>query len=413
MNNQKSNNNQVSLTPELVRIAQRRSQCGVHLEDEVARLMVEALIVEMDPELDILLDEGAAMCQSDNLASALDVNDVVVNERRFDVRAIDLEDTVYLNRTLVGSQYLSYGTILVRLDNLASGTVVGFIGAGSWMRAEESQGKSAKEERVSLKPTFEDDFDFATTLQSYLAKPLIKLPSTSQLTDVVKDVTSLLNHSPELISARRKQIFSYLCAHWNEATIAMVDSIKMNFNNSTIKPVLRGAAYWNNTVEMLTDKINGKFNKLSRDDIKAHVLTMGETYGSEYRAPAFRKNLLEALSKAQLAGSQVSEQKVNKLVEKIVSGTSPLEAVKQLVNNKTAVDLAYAIKRERQKVSGFVAATAEEIGMAFQKLALQPAYSTHSSGDSGVESINEALALLEVSELAESVKSLDVEMAGL
>ncbi|MBK7837391.1 MAG: hypothetical protein IPJ49_06860 [Candidatus Obscuribacter sp.] len=242
---------------------------------------------------------------------------------------------------------------------------------------------------------------------------MIKLPSTSQLTDVVKDVTSLLNNAPDLISARRKQIFSYLCAHWDEATIAMVDSIKVSFNNSTIKPVLRGAAYWNNTVEMLTDKIDGKFNKLSRDDIKAHVLTMGETYGSEYRAPAFRKSLLEALSKAQLAGSQVSEQKVNNLVEKIISGTSPLEAVRQLVNNKTAVDLAYAIKRERQKVSGFVAATAEEIGMAFQKLALQPAYATHSSGDSGVESINEALALLEVSELAESVKSLDVEMAGL
>ncbi|MBL0186963.1 MAG: hypothetical protein IPP97_14610 [Candidatus Obscuribacter sp.] len=410
-NNQKSNSNQVSLTPELVRIAQRRSQCGVRLEDEVSRLMVEALIVEMDPELDILLDESAAMCQSDNLASALGVNDIVVNERRFDVRAIDDQDTVYLSRTLVGSQYLSYGTILVKLDNLTSGKVVGFIGAGSWMRAEE--GKPAKEERVSLKPDLEEDFDFATTLQSYLKKPLIKLPSTSQLTDVVKDVTSLLNNAPDLISARRKQIFSYLCAHWDEATIAMVDSIKVSFNNSTIKPVLRGAAYWNNTVEMLTDKIDGKFNKLSRDDIKAHVLTMGETYGSEYRAPAFRKSLLEALSKAQLAGSQVSEQKVNNLVEKIISGTSPLEAVRQLVNNKTAVDLAYAIKRERQKVSGFVAATAEEIGMAFQKLALQPAYATHSSGDSGVESINEALALLEVSELAESVKSLDVEMAGL
>lgn len=138
---------------------------------------------------------------------------------------------------------------------------------------------------------------------------------------------------------------------------------------------------------------------------------MGETYGSEYRAPAFRKSLLEALSKAQLAGSQVSEQKV-KNGAKIISGTSPLEAVRQLVNNKTAVDLAYAIKRERQKVSGFVAATAEEIGMAFQKLALQPAYATHSSGDSGVESINEALDFSRSKRTAESVKSLDVEMAG-
>lgn len=68
--------------------------------------MVEALIVEMDPELDILLDESAAMCQSDNLASALGVNDIVVNECRFDVRAIncDLDNSLfepYLSRLTV------------------------------------------------------------------------------------------------------------------------------------------------------------------------------------------------------------------------------------------------------------------------------------------------------------------------
>jgi len=44
--------------------------------------------------------------------------------------------------------------------------------------------------------------------------------------------------------------------------------------------------------------------------------------------------------------------------------------------------------------------------MAFNQLSLQPAYATHSSADSGIESINEALQLLEAAELAEQASNL-------
>jgi hypothetical protein len=60
-----------------------------------------------------------------------------------------------------------------------------------------------------------------------------------------------------------------------------------------------------------------------------------------------------------------------------------------------------------------MAATADEIGMAFQQMALQPAYATHSAGDSGVDSINEALALLEATDMAETIKACDLEMSQL
>jgi len=94
-----------------------------------------------------------------------------------------------------------------------------------------------------------------------------------------------------------------------------------------------------------------------------------------------------------------------------MSGVNAVDAVKALVKNAVAVDLALAIKNKRQATAGFMAATAEEIGMAFQQLALQPAYATHSSGDSGVDSINEALALLQATDMADAIAACDQEMA--
>lgn len=99
--------------------------------------------------------------------------------------------------------------------------------------------------------------------------------------------------------------------------------------------------------------------------------------------------------------------KVADVVEQVFSGKSALDSVRHLMTNTVAVDLAATIKHQRQRAQDFTAATAEEIGMAFKQLSLQPSYATHSTGDSGVESINEALQLLEAAELAEQARALD------
>lgn len=402
-------NNLISISPELVRMAQKRYRNSTQLKNELARLAVESYICQtIDPELDILIDEGASMSRSLNLSAVLGVNDIVVNGHRLDVRAIEDDNKVFVNRTLVGSQYLSLGTVVVRMHSLFSASVIGFIGAGVWMKGEDAQKGNRVEVQLETSPEAEKNYDFTVALQGHLAKQVVKLPDMSHLKDVKAEVNGLLNDSEHLISARRKQVFNHLCAHWDDETCDMVDSIKLS-GSDMISHVLSDAARWNATVERLCDKLAPRFQSLSRNEIRDQILKQGELYGGQFAAPSFRSGLLSGLAQSQLKadGKQLAP-KVQTIMTKIMAGGTALDAVKQLVTNKAAVELAGVIKKERNKVSGFVAASAEEIGMAFQKLALQPAYATHSSADGGIESINEALVLLEVGEMAQAMVDLEL-----
>lgn len=402
-------NNLISNSPELVRMAQMRYRNSTQLKNELARLAVESYICQtIDPELDILIDEGASMSRSLNLSVVLGVNDIVVNGHRLDVRAIEDGNKVSINRTLVGSQYLSLGTIVVRMHNLFNASVIGFIGAGVWMKAEDAQKSNRVEVQLETSPDAEQNYDFTGALQGHLAKQVVKLPDMSHLKDVKAEVNSLLNDSEHLISARRKQVFNHLCAHWDDETCDMVESIKLS-GSDMISHVLSDAARWNAAVERLCDKLAPRFQSMSRNEIRDQILKQGEIYGGQFAAPSFRSGLLSGLAQSQLKadGKQLAP-KVQTIMNRIMAGGTALDAVKQLVTNKAAVELAGVIKKERKKVSGFVAASAEEIGMAFQKLALQPAYATHSSADGGIESINEALVLLEVGEMAQAITDLEL-----
>lgn len=402
-------NNLISISPELVRMAQKRYRNSAQLKNELARLAVESFICQnIDPELDILIDEGASMSRSLNLSAVLGVNDIFVNGHRLDVRAIEDDNKVSINRTLVGSQYLSLGTVVVRMHDLFRASVIGFIGAGVWMKAEDAQKGNRVEVQFETSPEAEKNYDFTQALQGHLAKQVVKLPDMSHLKDVKAEVNSLLNDSDHLISARRKQVFNHLCAHWDDETCDLVESIKLS-GSDMISHVLSDAARWNATVERLCDKLAPRFQGLSRNEIRDQILKQGELYGGQFAAPSFRSGLLSGLAQSQLKadGKQLAP-KVQTIMSKIMAGGTALDAVKQLVTNKAAVDLAGVIKKERNKVSGFVAASAEEIGMAFQKLALQPAYATHSSADGGIESINEALVLLEVGEMAQAMADLEL-----
>ncbi|MFX6888217.1 hypothetical protein ABTH62_20655, partial [Acinetobacter baumannii] len=76
-------------------------------------------------------------------------------------------------------------------------------------------------------------------------------------------------------------------------------------------------------------------------------------------------------------------------VDKLVAGKNKAEAIREFVKNQAAVDVARIIGEKRDALKHFASASADEIGAAFQQLALQPAYATHSASDStGVEAIN-------------------------
>ncbi|HMO22991.1 MAG TPA: hypothetical protein PKC98_18665, partial [Candidatus Melainabacteria bacterium] len=82
------------LTPEIVRIAQKRAdRFGLNLSDELARIAFEEAVMSLDPELDFLVnpdeDTVPSLNAIDVMAVATGVNDVVVNDHRVDVRAMN------------------------------------------------------------------------------------------------------------------------------------------------------------------------------------------------------------------------------------------------------------------------------------------------------------------------------------
>ncbi len=412
MSSHKANNQkQIELSPEVVRMAQiRANRQGLQFRQELARLVAEEAVIDLDCELGLLVENELSMNQSDVLAASLGVSDIVVNGHRLDVRAIDEDGEVVITRALVGSPYLSMGSLLVKLEGVHGGTVVGHLSSGAWLKAEDGL-RDADPIRV---PVSLADFNFAEFMVELTNKAVLNLPGASKLVNFKTDVNELINDKGRLIVARQKQIFSYLCSHWSEETMAAVEAIGYKLPSARVTKVLLAAGRWNAVVEKASDKLADRFTKLSKDEIRHQVMAVGERFGGEIKGPAFRSELLQQLAASELArSSTVPVNVAQSVLAKVMAGVSAADAVKELVKNAVAVDLALSIKNKRQAAVGFMAATADEIGMAFQQLALQPAYATHSAADSGVDSINEALALLSATDMADTIKACDLEMAEL
>ncbi len=410
-----NNQKQIELSPEVVRMAQMRAnRQGLQFRQELARLVAEEAVIDLDCELGLLLDHDLSMNQSDVLAASLGVNDIVINGHRVDVRAIDDDGDVVITRALVGSPYLSMGSLLVKLDGIHGGTfggrIIGHITAGAWLKAEDGL-RDADPIRV-VAPDI--PFDFAALMSELTGKAVLNLPTASKLVNFKSDVNELLNDKAHLIVARQKQIFSFICSNWSQETMASIEAIGYKLPVSRVTKVLLAGGIWYGVVEKASDKLAQRFTKLSKDEIRAQVMAIGERFGGEIKGPAFRSALLQELAAAELSrSSTVPINVAQSVMAKVLGGVSAVDAVKQLVKNAVAVDLALSIKNKRQATIGFMAATADEIGMAFQQLALQPAYATHSAADSGIDSINEALALLTATDMADTIRACDLEITEL
>jgi hypothetical protein len=397
--------NRVEFSPEIVRLAQARAQeSGSNLANELARLAVEEVIMSADPELDLVIESENALSAIDSVVAAVGANDVVVNGRHIDVRAIE-DGHVELSKALVGTPALSSGTLVVALDGSSGAKVVAHVKAGSWLNAEQG---SNDNEPVRVEVEEDKTFDAVATIAGICQRVHINLDKT-KLPETA-DLEKFLNQPGSMILARQKQMVTALCARAELREIAR--EIKVDLSRSVVNRILRAESTWNRRTEELVDKLSPKFKSLTREELKKHVTMTGEELGGQPEAPAFRKALLKRVSADELTSrlGGTAASKVRSLYEQIISGKSASDAVKHIVKNNVAVDIAAAIKNQRGKVEGFFAATAEEIGQAFQQLALQPAYATHSSKDEGIESINEALVLLEAGDVAESVKAMENEL---
>jgi hypothetical protein len=146
------------------------------------------------------------------------------------------------------------------------------------------------------------------------------------------------------------------------------------------------------------------------------VARVGETLGAQPESSDFRKTLLSTLTREELAHSLGGQalKKAGDVAEAVLSGRAVTDAIKDFAKNPVAVELAVHIKRQRNRVGDFIDASAQELTSAFGQMALQPVYATHSQDpQAGVESVNEALKMLDAGELAEGLRELEDELANI
>lgn len=398
--------NMVEISPEVVRLAQTRaSQAGLPLSYEIARAIAEESVLSLDPELNLVPGTAEAVSDIDTFAVAAGANDIVVNDKHIDVRVLQ-NGQVHISRALVGTPYLASGSLVVALDSNHSGRVVGYVGPGSWLAAEE---QFYKEQDVHMELEIKPNFDLSSTLTDVCSRVMVTVPVPQRSLPDEKELAKFIHNKEQVIVPRQKQIVSAVLTHSQTRELFAA----MDNGRGRLNQILTDAARWNARAQQIADKVAGRFANLSRNDVLAIVQKIGETYGGQPEAPEFRRALLGSLAKEQLARKLqgVPVAKALSVLEQAFSGRPAVDSVLDFVRNKVAVDLATTIKRNRHKVEKFAAATAEELGCAVQQLALQPVYATHSA-DSGLDAINEALVLLDAGELGEELRDLDQELAN-
>ena len=396
---------QVELTPEIVSIAQvRANQLGLKLSDELARIAFEEVLFNLDPELNLLVNQTESLNAIDCLANAIKVNDVVVNNARFDVRAIDEDGRVHVPKILVGSLATENGTFAVKLESDHKATVVGYLSAGNLISSTEYD---ENDKQVIVDVDTSKDVDIEGIMKEAQGRIQLPLDKLVKEKPGAQEVLDFLASPHKIPYARQRDLIAVAALHKDvNGYLRRLPAQADGYTPGVVSQMLRAGSTWNKRTEELSINLAPKFKSLSQKEIKNTLTDLGESYGGQPEAPRFKKAALRKLTQEHVARSLGAEKlaKAKAVIDQVFEGKSLVDAVKDRVKNSVAVDLAMAIKKNRKNVQGFVAASAEEIGMAFQQLAIQPAYATHSSADGGVDSINEALELLETCEMLEELE---------
>jgi hypothetical protein len=402
---------EVEISPEVVRLAQFRTRTlGATLANELARNIVQEAIYNSDPEMGLMVEEDQAFSKEDSLVAAFGVNDLVVNGKRIDVRPVDEEGRVAISRALIGTSYLSAGTVAVEMNGHLNGKVIGFIPTSEWSSLEKNAGD---QQTIYIKAKTSKDFDLTKTLTALGdniatdSKLINKVPEPFQL-------ASFVANRSEVPIAKQRQIVEGSLA--NPQFWPSVEKVVTTWSTGAVRRILDHSSSWNRRVERLTDALSKRFKKVGRDDIRKVVEKLGESMGGQPESSEFRKALMGTLTREELGRSLagVALRKATEVADAVLSGRAVNEVIKDFARNPVAVEIASKINKQRNNLASFMDATTAELSVAYQQLSLQPVYATHSQDSlAGAEAINEALKMIEAGELAESLKSLDDELANI
>jgi hypothetical protein len=372
------------------------------LAKQAARCIAEQAVMDLDPEHGFILESDAALSSLDTLVRAAQVNDVVVNGRHIDVCIVE-GDEVRLPVVLLHTPYIECGSLVVKMSDSASGTIAGYIDAKTWSSAESSGQFELRAKFVS--PA---DFDLTTCLQNIEKQFAANVNKPAEATAKGEAVLQFVREAQKMdIDAQRNVLRSAIASQQVRDTMVALD----NYTPDQAPTVLRDSSTWEARVQRVSKRIQSKFPKLSLSEIEKQIREVGQQYGGQPESPAFRRMLSKRLAKAQFThhSSSAIKEVLSPFIDSVAAGKSAADAIKGFVKDAVAIDVARVINEKRAVLGHFATATAEEIGFAFQHLSLQPAYSTHSQGESGVDAINEALELYEAAAVLETLLAIDYD----
>jgi hypothetical protein len=399
----------VDICPEIARMAQIKARSiGGSLTNELARLVAEESVMSLDPEIDLVIEAAHTLTEIDALVSTAGVNGIGVNGREIDVRPVSEDGFIAVPRVLIGTPYLSAGTLVVQMNGHA-GEVIAHVGPGSFLAQED---KAGQDDYVYVRVNIDPAFDLEKTLASLVHAPVVDFGQNLKSIPDEAELARFLTNRQQMIMARQKQIVTAIASKEavRESFIKVAEATAM----TKLSAILQTSGVWEVRTLRFTQKLAEKFPALSRDRVRDEIRKAGEEFGGQPETPEFRRELVKRLTKLEIEErlKSAAPAKLKQVIDAVVSGQSAKDAVNAIVSNKVAVAIAVSIKEQRNALAGFCQASAEEIGMAFGQLALQPAYATHSfDPEAGMDSINEALALLEAGHIAEQAEDLDMDLA--
>lgn len=260
----------VELTPEIVRIAQMRAdKLGLNLSDELARIAFEEAVMSLDPELDFLVnpdeDTVPSLNAIDVMAVATGVNDVIVNEHRVDVRAINDLGQVIVPRAILNSPVLNNGTFVVQLNGTESAEIRGYLSVGKLISSTNYTEDYAYA-IVEAECPAPGKFDLVAQLNEIRRRIQIPLDKAVNVLPNVDELKLFLWSPNEVTKPRQKQILTAICAHVEIRRFLEIFEVESSRGN--VSNILRSASRWNKKTDDMARELDPRFKSLSQERIK-------------------------------------------------------------------------------------------------------------------------------------------------
>ncbi|MDR3615799.1 MAG: hypothetical protein P4L53_19730 [Candidatus Obscuribacterales bacterium] len=403
--------NKIQIAPAVVRLTQVYARAHqLSFRNRVARLIAEESILALDPLLDFSLDESSSLSEIDALTRVIPVNDIVINGRHIDVAVVDLTDNgVTLPCALAQSNYCCNGSLVVSMSDTASGSIVGYIEPRIWMDAAQSIKHSTELTEINYLVSSDSTFDLEKCLTTIFANGhsvMDQRPEIDRLVLQAADYIHFLREPSSIPLSKQIKIINNCLA---DSSVCENLTALCEFQADNLQNILGQSVVWEARLSNFAVRLQAKYPDWQLSQLVDLLRSTGNKFGGQFESSAFKLNVARTLlAKKTSTGLSARVQSLSdSMLEQLFAGKKVVESVRQYVKNQIAVDIAAQIQTTRKGLLDLSQATTDEITAAVRQLSLQPAYATHSQGEtSPVDDINEALQLFAIGKIGDELDHL-------